>query len=314
MKRTVRKKIKPLIGSIIIAVVLWSMVTTSKDYTTLIEVPVEISRVARGKTLLNEVPEKAIIEVSGSGQSIIALSFYNVKFKLELPDINKNQQIDLLDYLHFLDMPSKFGLEVTKIIEPTKIDLKIDELKIEPKPVKFNGQVNPEPGYIVLDTTYSQDSVMISGPKKIVDNIQFISTQFESFDKPKISFNTLLNLESPHSRLINLNPTEIDVRIEIQRIVERVVYEIPIQIKNIPGKLSVQAIPPKLSLRVKGGEKIVELLKVEEIIAEIDFAIQYNPENKDYAVSLKTPENISWIECSPKTFNLTVKRKQRKHD
>ena len=64
-----------------------------------------------------------------------------------------------------------------------------------------------------------------------------------------------------------------------------------------------------MSLRIKGGEKNVEKITNEDVLAEIDFRTQYKPELPDYPVSIKTPPEISWLESSPKTFKLTVKRK-----
>ena len=88
------------------------------------------------------------------------------------------------------------------------------------------------------------------------------------------------------------------------------VYDIPVKIRNVPKNLLVESIPDSLSLRVKGGEKNVEKLNSEEILAEIDFELQYKPEQSDYPVRIKTPPEISWLESSPKTFKLTVKRKK----
>jgi len=309
IKRSLRKSIKPLIGSMFMAIVLWFMVTTSKEYTEHVEVPLEIARLARGKTLLEKVPDKVNLELKGSGQSLIALSFYKTKFRLELPNIKESQQILLSEYINFLDIPSKLGLSVTKIIDPTRLNLVIDDMKITRKPVIFGGEIIPEPGYIALDTLFNQDSVTISGPKSIIDSLVYIPTENVKFEKHKYSFERSISLIQTHADILSINPREITIGFEIQRLVERVVYKIPITLKNIPSNFLVEAIPPMVSLRVKGGEKLVEVLKPEEIVAEFDFSTHYKPTKQDYAVSIKTPDDISWLECSPKTFNLHVKRK-----
>jgi hypothetical protein len=92
-------------------------------------------------------------------------------------------------------------------------------------------------------------------------------------------------------------------------LVDRILYKIPIIIRNVRGNLDVTAIPPELALKVKGGEKIVADLQASDIKAEIDYKNQYRKDREEYAASISTPENISWIECIPKTFSLQVKRK-----
>lgn len=309
MKRNIRKSIKPLIGSVLISITIWFMVTTSKEYNTQINIPLEITRLARGKTLLEPIAKEVSLEIKGSGQSLIALYLYESSFRLTLPDISKSTKISLVDYLVFLDLPSRLNLEVVEIIEPKTLDLKVDDFIVKKIPILFSGLIETDPGYLVLDTTYSLDSVQISGPKSIVDTIRFIPTENTVFDNQKYSFNKQLNLNPVIPGLVNINPKIVDVSFEIQRIVERVVYEIPVKIKNITENLKVESTPSFLSLRIKGGEKNVEKVTNADISAEIDFQSQYKPEQVDYAVSIKTPPEISWLESSPKTFKLTIKRK-----
>ena len=273
------------------------------------KIPMEVSRLARGKTLLEPISSEVTMEIRGTGQSLIAFYLYESSFNLILPEITRNTKLSLADYIVFLDLPSRLNLEVVEILEPKTLELKVDDFIVSQIPVQFSGIVETEPGYIVLDTTYSTDSVRVSGPKSILDTIKFISTENPIFENQKYAFRKRLKLQSPVPDFININPNEIDVQFEVQRIVERVVYEIPVIIQNVPNNLIVESTPPFLSLRVKGGEKFVEKITNEEIQAEIDFSAQYKPELPDYPVSIETPEGISWLESSPKTFKLTVKRK-----
>jgi len=309
MKRNIRKSIKPIIGSLLISITLWFMVTTSKEYTTQITIPLEVSRLAKGKTLLEPVASEVTLEIRGTGQSIIAFYLYESGFKLELPDISKNTTINLADHLVFLDLPSRLNFELIEILEPKSLELKIDDFIETQKPVQFSGLVGTEPGYIVLDTTFSSDSVNITGPKSILDTIKYIYTENGKYKNQKYPFNNQLKLNSPRPELVNLNPSSIDVQFEIQKIIERWIYEIPVKIKKVPPHLIVESTPPVFSLKIKGGEQNVEKITNEDIQAEIDFSTQYNPEQPDYPVSIKTPLEISWLESSPKTFKLTVKRK-----
>jgi YbbR domain-containing protein len=309
IKRKIRKSIKPIIGSLLISMTLWFMVTTSKEYTSQIKIPLEITRLAKGKTLLQPIPNHVELDIKGSGQSLIALYLYESSFKLVLPDIRKDTKILLEDYLVFLDLPSRLNLEVVEILDPKTIELKVDDFFVSDIPVLFSGSISTEPGYLVTDTSYSADSVRVSGPKSVIDTIKYIRTEQVEYKNQKYAFGKLLKLLSPLPEIVTLNPTEIEVQFEIQRIVERVVYEIPITIKNVPDNLKVEATPQFLSLRVKGGEKIIEKITIDDIRAEIDFSAQYKPESVEYPVSIKTPPEVSWLESSPKTFKLTVRRK-----
>jgi hypothetical protein len=304
----IKKNIKPLSGAIVLSLLLWFLVATDKEYSHQVKVPIEIIRLAPGKTLSEKIPNYAIIELRGKGRSLIGLWFYDVKFRLELPGIRTSQSINLKDYLNFLEIPSTFGLEVDEIIEPTVIKLVVDDQVLQQKTILLAGSIGTADGYVLVDFQFTPDTVLVDGPEKIVNNIDFINTQQLEISDSKSKFNRKVDLENPFPGLINIDPTTVDVEFDIQRLAERTVFEIPIKIINIPRRMSVEPIPPVLDLRIKGGEQLVAALQPEDIIAEIDFRKSYEPGRDFYTAKIKTPEKISWIESFPKTFNLKIKR------
>jgi YbbR domain-containing protein len=309
MSEKIKVNIKPIIGSLIIALILWIVVATEKIYSYQIRVPIEIVRLAPGKTLLEPIPEYSLIEVQGKGRSLIAAWFYDVRFRLEFPAISKNQKIDLNDYLSYLDLPATFAIEILEIIEPESFDLKIDN-KLEKKiPVKLSDEIEVDNGYVFTGYTFGPDSVLITGPESKIEKIHnLMSGEIEQLSTMS-EFSSRITLPNPEPGIIDISPSEVSVNIDIQLLSDRIVYKIPIIIRNVKSNLVVTAIPPELALKVKGGEKIVAALKASDIKAEIDYGSQYRRDREQYAASISTPENISWIECIPKTFSLHVKRK-----
>ena len=309
MLEKIKVNIKPIIGSLSVALILWVMVATEKIYSYQIRVPIEIVRLAPGKTLLEPVPEYSVIEVQGKGRSLIATWFYDVRFRLEFPNIKKSQKIDLNNYLSFLDLPATFALSIQDIMESESFDLKIDNQIKKIVPIELSGEIEVDDGYLFVDHTFNQDSVTITGPYSKVRKIESILTgSFQQHSTTSV-FSHKINLPNPEPGILDIFPRIVQINIDIQRLVEIFVYKIPILIRRVPRNLEVTAIPPELALKVKGGEKIVAALESSDIKAEIDYRNQYRPEREEYAVSISTPENISWIESIPKTFSLQVKRK-----
>ena len=304
----IKKNIRPLSGAIVLSILLWFLVATDKEYTHQIKVPIEIVRLAPGKTLSENIPDRAVIEVRGKGRSLIGLWFYDVKFSLELPEVRMSQSISLRDYLTFLDMPSTFGLEVAEIIEPTVIKLSVDDEIIQDKPILLSGMVGTADGYVLIDLQFTPDTVSVRGPEKLVKKIDFISTSQLQISDLKSKLTQTIELEDPSPELILIDPPVVNVAFDVQRLAERTVFEIPITIINVPKRISVEPIPAMLDLRVKGGEQLVAALKPDDIVAEIDFRKSYDPGREYYTAKIITPEKISWIESFPKTFNLKVKR------
>ena len=55
------KKIRPLIGSVLVAIILWLIVAMQKEYIYQVNVPINLVRIAEGKVLAKTIPESALI-------------------------------------------------------------------------------------------------------------------------------------------------------------------------------------------------------------------------------------------------------------
>ena len=306
-----KKNIRPFIGSLLVALVLWLIVAMQKDYTYQVEVPINLIRLADGKVLASEIPAFALIEFKGKGSAITGMLFYNVSLNLELPDMARSRTIELKDYLNFLDLPATFGLAVGEIIEPKTIDLVVDDLITQKKPILLSGSVGTTDGYTLMGYDFTPDTVEITGPKSLVIAQDYIFTELLEIVDQKMNFTTQIALKNPKPGISSLNPFAIEANFNIQRLIERVVYDIPIQVKNVPSSYSVEAVPNKMSLKIKGGEKLVAELDQDDFKAEIDFSKNYQVDKESYGASITIPDNISWIESIPTTFKLKVRRRNR---
>ncbi len=305
-----KHNIKPLSASIIIAVISWFMITTEKEYIDQVTVPLEIKSLSEGKTLLAPVPKKVRLEIKGKGRALIGVSFYDVKFSLELPHIKTFKRIELKDYLNYLDLPPKLGIEVVQVIDPQVIEIKVDKKVSIKKPVRITGEVQVEPGYILMESQLSEDSVLVTGPEKLVRRIRSIETEPFHFESRKYRFDHQAKLVCPEPDVIRISLDRVDIHFDIQRLVERMIYEIPVKILNVPAGLEVTSIPPTLALRIKGGEEPAAAVTQDDIKATIDYRKSYRPDKKEYGASIEMPDKVSWIESIPKTFRLHIKRKQ----
>ena len=304
-----KKNIKPLIGSILVAILLWVLVATDNNYDYQITIPIELVRLAPGKTLSQPIPKQAQVEIRGKGRSLLVVWFYDLRFRLDFPELKTGKTIELDNYLNTIDIPGALNIEILSIIEPKTIELKIDELVEEKKPVMLAGDVRVADGYVLIGYKFEPDSVVIAGPQRLVGQVNSINTRQIDIAAQKNGFSETLNLKNPNPDLIDLKAETVSAMFTIQRLVERVIYDIPIKIVNVPRTLSVEPIPQKMALRIKGGEEIVANIRSDEILAEINFGKQYKPEREEYGAEIITPRQVNWIESIPKKFRLKIKRK-----
>ncbi len=291
-----------------LAVLLWLVVTTNKEYKTRIEVPFRIVRLAENKVLIKPIPDKVIMEVSGKGRALIGLNFYKTKIDLELPEINKSTVIDLNNYLSRFDVGTELGISVVDIIEPKQLDLRVDRFTVAEKPLRVQTNIQTAPGYTLNSIIMEQDSVTVSGPASLIDLLNYLETEKVEEKDVKYPFRKTVEIVQPRSGIITLDPENVSVSFDIEQIVERTIYDIPIQIVSVPSNLIAKAIPNTISLRIKGSESIITRITKDEITVFFDYEKNYEKGEVEYDLQIETPNNVSWTNASPDKFRLHLQR------
>lgn len=291
-----------------LAVLLWLVVTTDKEYKTRVEVPFEIARLAENKVLVNPVPEKVIMEVSGKGRALMGLNFYNTKIELELPEINKSTVIDLNNYLSRFNFATELGISIVDIIEPKQLDLRVDRFTQEKKPVRVKQNIQTAPGYTLNDIELDRDSVTVSGPASLIERLNYLETATVKKENIKYPFQESVPLVQPREGIIKLKPDIVTVSFNVEQIVERTIYDIPIQIVGVPSNLIATASPRNVSLRIKGSESIITEMTKDEFTVFFDYGKNYKKGKTEYGFQIETPNNVSCTNMIPNKFRLHLQR------
>ena len=303
-----KENYKAILVAFGLAVLLWLVVTTNKEYKTRIEVPFRIVRLAENKVLIKPVPDKVIMEVSGKGRALIGLNFYKTKINLELPEISKSTVIDLNNYISRFDVATELGISVVDIIEPKQLDLRVDRFTIAEKPLRVQSNIQTAPGYTLNSIVMEKDSVTVSGPASLIDRLNYLETEKVEEKNVKYPFRKSVAILQPRPGIILLDPENVSVSFNIEQIVERTIYDIPIQIVSVPSNLIAKAIPRTISLRIKGSESIITQITKDEITVFFDYEKNYLKGQVEYELQIETPNNVSWTNASPDKFRLHLQR------
>ncbi len=305
-----KKNYKPLLISFFLALLLWIAVVTNKQYMRKIEVPFKVSRIAAGFVISEPLPHKVVLEVSGRGRALFGLQFYSPSFELELPELKKSTVIKLNDYQNRFDFPRNLGIKLIEIIEPQTVSIKIDRLTEEEKPVSIQAKIKPMPGYILNEIKPERPTVMVTGPLNLVRSIKTIHSDSISKTDLKYPFSVNLDLHNPNPEVLSIEPNEIKVNFEISQLVERTLYNIPIQLTGIPANFTAKAIPSNATIRIKGSETNVTAFNAEQATALFNFKTSYENGKTLYPIKVELPPEVKLIDISPKTFRLQLTRKE----
>jgi hypothetical protein len=306
----IKKNYRSLTGSFLFASVLWLAIKSDHEYTHTIEVPIEISTLSENLVLKNKPPSVLKIQIKGSARSLFVLKFQDEKMALAFPEINNDQVINLLEYKNRLQFPADINVEIVDIISPKFLNIEVDTYLERMIPVKVVEEIKTAAGYLLVDFMLQTDSVLVKGPQSFVAAMPYVETAVVIADGVNLPFERSVKLINSKPDVLAVSPDELNVKFNIEQLVERTIYNVPIQIIGVPADISAEATPTTISVRVKGGESTISAVTKEDIEVIFNYQKSFESGKSNYPMQIKTPNNVSWVETSPQSFNIKLIRKE----
>ena len=281
--------------------------------------PIEARNLPARHALTEEVPKNAKVRLRGAGRSLfktIILKNFISDFKLvlDLERISEEYDFILNDYFERypqkIVIPSSFEVDYVEVVYPNAIHISLDEYKEKTVNVISNIYLDPAPGYTLVGKPIIEpEKIKIAGSKNIVELINLVKTEADTFNNLTNDFSISIPLNSIRDQLIEYTPKTVLINQEIQSISERIISEIPVQIINENDALQVFVSPQTVSLTVIGGTDYIASLKPNDIYISVDFN-NWKSQKQFYELQVNIPKDVmKWMDLSPRNIELIVTRK-----
>ena len=281
--------------------------------------PIEARNLPARHALTEEVPKNAKVRLRGAGRSLfktIILKNFISDFKLvlDLERISEEYDFILNDYFERypqkIVIPSSFEVDYVEVVYPNAIHISLDEYKEKTVNVISNIYLDPAPGYTLVGKPIIEpEKIKIAGSKNIVELINLVKTEADTFNNLTNDFSISIHLNSIRDQLIEYTPKTVLINQEIQSISERIISEIPVQIINENDALQVFVSPQTVSLTVIGGTDYIASLKPNDIYISVDFN-NWKSQKQFYELQVNIPKDVmKWMDLSPRNIELIVTRK-----
>lgn len=201
--------------ALLIAVSIWYRVSL-EDRETLTERTVEAGITYDrpvGSIILDQV-NSVDVRLRGTSRRIRDLNPYQVNVQVKLDQTQEGTMDITLEPRH-VQVPQ--GFEVVSI-EPDKIRVEVDEEISQSLPVEpfLVGRVPT--GYKSLEPEVFPNSVLVTGPKSLIDRLRALNTRPVSLTGRTETFEDSVTVISPEPLVQVAQPSKVAVRIVIQRI------------------------------------------------------------------------------------------------
>ncbi|MDZ7384986.1 MAG: CdaR family protein [candidate division KSB1 bacterium] len=294
---------------LVLALVLWLYVKTENYYDWVFDVPLRVVGITPGLTLGNDPPLSVRVRVRGQGRALIAISIsrdFAVTVNANLGRGTHRIPLGVTD----VTMADYGGrIEVLEVLSPKEALLVLEPRVERTIPVQPKVAVQPLNGYAVVGAVHVEpESVSVAGPESLVRTVERWATKSRQFARATRDVRVRVPLEEPVDQKLTVNRREVLVVADVQKLMERVMHDIPVQARNIPPGYRAFVVPPKLTLTIEGGVDVVTKVSAEQITAYVEWRLPASPEQVDFPAVIETPEGVSWRDVSPQRFKVVLER------
>ncbi len=308
LNRFFREDSHAKIISVLVSIIIWFLVVIGANYEYVTTIPIRIRPQNDDHIITNSIPEKAKVHLEGQGKTLLSfLLFKEGWLQLKIDWTSGRHVIDISKEDIFLTRDAK-NLSARQLLEPDSIVLEIEPRIIRQIPVKNRVTLKPIMGYtIVSEPMVTPSLVDVSGPETKVEKIDSIETRAQTWDELKYPIERQVELIPPPDKHIELSQSQVTIKADVQKLMEKRITNVSVDVRNVPNGVNAIVIPSKLSLIIQGGVNKVFPITAKDINAYVDFQ-EEDTSRAGYPVEFEPIEGIQFRNIEPQYFKIVLEK------
>jgi len=264
-----KSKVISIITVFVFSILLWVFVSLSDEYSSQFSVPIVIKNLPENSKVSLVEPSRVNILIKGKGWQLLQFDFG--KEKNYVIDLKKHSNVNTILTRNFLSNNNWLTTNTQVIsLEPELIKIKTEKAFSKKAKIFPDIILSFKENYgLVSDVSCNPDSIQIFGPWSKTLLIEEIKTEKVKLTNVESSQNILAKLVKPN--FINFNLDEVEVKFEVEKIVDKLFENVKIQKLNVPFNKDLILSPASISIVLKGGIQKLALMKSDDIKASIDY-------------------------------------------
>jgi YbbR domain-containing protein len=171
------------IVSVVLAALLWLLVSGEQDVERALRVPLEFTNLPRQLELVGEPPSLVDVRVRGSSGTISRVAAAELAAVLDV----REAKAGLRRFnLKTSDVRAPFGVEVMQVA-PASLELTFEESGSKMVPIMARTAGDPAPGFVVSGIAVEPPNVTVSGPMSALSSVKEATTDPVTVSNAKAS-------------------------------------------------------------------------------------------------------------------------------
>ena len=249
------------------------------------------------------------VSISASGIEILIYRLINKSINISLSQADFSREKGLIDLRGQEFFIQKQFFENTKlnILNPLFLEFKFSRLEEKVFTVVPQIEINLRAGYLIDSSLkVTPDSILVRGPKSILDTLNSIQSESIIADDLYENFRKIVSLRSIPE--IQLSESKVTVEVAVSRYTEKE-FLLNIEVINLPLGTRVKLFPPKAKVRVTLPLSILRTIKASDFNLVVDYNnIFKDAEKKLDLIMIRRPSSVKKVILEPKKVNYLIRK------
>lgn len=301
-----KKNLHIVIISFLFSAILWISISLSNDYYATFQVPLKLVDFQQGLTSGTALPKKISIKVKGKGWKLITAKLgAESEYVVTASGDTGKKYINLTNYLSENQWLSS-DVEVIDI-SPDTLTFKIEKLTHKKLKIIPDLDVSYRDGYgLATPVTLMPDSMVVYGPVGELKHMSSIST--EKISLKDVSEKVEMKIGMEQKAGMTYAENNIMLNMDVQRIVDKVIDEVTVNILDVPRDREVVLLPNKISIGVHGGIDILGKLSADDFRAFVNYRDVVLDTLGGVIPKIESPENTAILYIKPDRLRYIIKK------
>lgn len=253
--------------AVVAATLLWLSVSSDPMVERSLRVPLEFQNVPPALEIVGDVPATVDVRVRGTARQVGAIELGQGVAVLDLQGARAGSRLfNLLPG----DVRLPFGVQVVQV-NPSTVSLSIERTGAKRVPVVPVITGEPPEGYSKGAVAVDPAEVEVVGPESHLSRLESATTESVSIVGQRQTVRDRVTVGVSDSMLRLRQPVTAVVTVEVtQAPIERIVEGVPVRFLNLPGRQRAVALPPRVSVVVRGGRDVLADLDADDIEVAVD--------------------------------------------
>ena len=249
------------------------------------------------------------VSISASGIEILIYRLINKSINISLSQADFSREKGLIDLRGQEFFIQKQFFENTKlnILNPLFLEFKFSRLEEKVFTVVPQIEINLRAGYLIDSSLkVTPDSILVRGPKSILDTLNSIQSESIIADDLYENFRKIVSLRSIPE--IQLSESKVTVEVAVSRYTEKE-FLLNIEVINLPLGTRVKLFPPKAKVRVTLPLSVLRTIKASDFNLVVDYNnIFKDAEKKLDLIMIRRPSSVKKVILEPKKVNYLIRK------